>query len=666
MRASHSASFFHNEYRHTHERKIALMCGLAGLIGKNAVTPALLTAMTDAIDHRGPDDFGHWISDNRQIGLGHRRLSILDLSVAGHQPMVSASERYVIVYNGEIYNHLDLRRELAQSGGQTHFRGHSDTETLLASVDHWGIKATLKKSAGMFAFALWDRKDRTLTLAVDRFGEKPLYYGRTAAGLAFASELKAIRTLPGFDNPIDRKAVRALLARGYVPTGMSIFSGITKLVPGTFAVIDPNNAESPRITRYYDYAAEVEAGHAAPITDHRTALDALDQVLSNAVARQMVADVPVGTFLSGGIDSSLITALAARQSSRPIKTFSIGFDVPGFDEAPHAKAVAAHLGTEHHEMYVSADLARDVIPLLPNMYDEPFGDSSQIPTFLVSQFARSQVTVALTGDAGDELFGGYNRHIEFPRLWRNVARLPSGLRKPALGLAAKLPPKLWNKFGAFASGKSRPAFFGHKVQRTLGIAGQAESFDALVSGFLDEWHARASPVRDAGRDWPDYFASVHNPKSGLSREAQLMCTDALSYLPGDILTKVDRAAMAVSLEGRIPFLDPDVAALAARIPTDMKIVNGIGKLILRDLLYTLVPRELMDRPKAGFAVPVGDWIKTDLREWAEDLLSEKALADGDLLNPAPIRARWSAHLAGREDATQALWPILMLQAWRRG
>jgi len=641
------------------------MCGLAGLIGKNAVTPELLTAMTDAIAHRGPDDAGHWISDNRQIGLGHRRLSILDLSAAGHQPMTSASERYIIVYNGEIYNHRDLRRELAQSGGQTHFRGHSDTETLLAAFDHWGIEATLKKSAGMFAFALWDRKDRTLTLAVDRFGEKPLYCGQTAAGLAFASELKAIRALPGFDNDISRKAVRCLLARGYVPTGMSIFNGITKLVPGTFAVIDPNDSANPRITHYYDYSSEVKAGHAAPITGRKAALDALDQTLSKAVARQMVADVPVGTFLSGGIDSSLITALAARQSSRPIKTFSIGFDVAGFDEAPHAKAVAAHLGTEHNEMYVSADQARNVIPLLPMMYDEPFGDSSQIPTFLVSQFARSQVTVALTGDAGDELFGGYNRHIEFPRLWRNVTRLPSVLRGPALGLAAQLPPAFWNKVGAIASGKSRPAFFGHKVQRTLGVAGRSESFDALVSGFLDEWHGRASPVREAGSNWPDHFATAQNTQSTLSREAQLMCTDALSYLPGDILTKVDRAAMAVSLEGRIPFLDPDVAALAARIPMDMKIAHGTGKLILRDLLYAHVPRELMDRPKAGFAVPVGEWIKTDLRDWAEDLLSESALQEGDLLNPAPIRERWSAHLADREDATQALWPILMLQAWRR-
>ena len=642
------------------------MCGIAGLIGKYAVTPEILAMMTDAIHHRGPDDTGHWISDNGQIGLGHRRLSIIDLSAAGHQPMQSASERYVMVYNGEVYNHLDLRIAIEQSGGQTTYRGHSDTETLLAAFDHWGVEATLEKSAGMFAFALWDRKNRTLTLAVDRFGEKPLYYGQTTAGLAFASELKAIMALPGFDNAIDRNAARCMLARGYVPMGVSIFGGITKLMPGTMAVIDPHESTKPHIRRYYDYSSVVESGLNDPITDPQAAAAALDDVLSKAVARQMVADVPVGTFLSGGIDSSLITALAARQSSRPVKTFSIGFDTVGFDEAPHAKAVATHLGTEHNEMYVSAAQARDVIPMLPKMYDEPFGDSSQIPTYLVSQFARSQVTVALTGDAGDELFGGYNRHIEFPRLWRNISRLPPAARKPVLAMAAKLSPTLWNKLGALVSGKTRPDFFGHKVQRTLGVAGYSDSFSALVSGFMDEWHGRTSPVIDTDGAWSSCFSSDLNDESKLSREAQLMRTDALSYLPGDILTKVDRAAMAVSLEGRIPFLDPDVAALAARIPMDMKIANGTGKLILRNLLYTMVPQKLMDRPKAGFAVPVGEWIKTDLRDWAEDLLSEKALSDGDLLQSTPIRQRWAAHLDGREDATQALWPILMFQAWRRG
>ncbi len=641
------------------------MCGIAGLISSSPIDPALVTMMTDSIRHRGPDDAGLWAEDDRRVVLGQRRLAVIDLSPAGHQPMLSADGRLVIDFNGEIYNYRDIRAELEAAGKAPQWRGHSDTETLLAAFAAWGVEPTLRRAKGMFALALWDRADRTLVLARDRFGEKPLYFGDIGGMFAFGSELRALCCLPGFSAGLDRGAVRQLLGFGYIGNGRSIWTGIRQIAPGTYvrmAIGTP--ASEIREQAYFDYAEVVTAGAEAAIHDQVEALELLADAAGRAVSRQLVADVPVGTFLSGGIDSSLITALAARAASGRIKTFSIGFAEAGYDEAPFARAVAAHLGTDHQELYVTPAEVQAVIPELPTIYDEPFGDSSQIPTFLVSRFARGQVTVALSGDGGDELFGGYNRHRAFPALWRKAGRLPAVLRRLTLGSAGLVPPALWNHVGRIGSGHARPAFFGHKVRRTLQIASRSNSLAGLYSSFLDEWAGLPSPVVGGGE-----FAAPSLPGGvavrNLPDEAQVMLGDALHYLPGDILTKVDRAAMAISLETRAPFLDPDLAALAARIPVCQKFAPGHGKAILRRLLERHVPREIFDRPKAGFAVPVGEWIKGPLRDWAEDLLSEAALADGDLLIPGPIRARWHRHLAGQEDATQALWPILMLQAWRR-
>lgn len=643
------------------------MCGIAGIISAKApVTRDLVRTMTDRIVPRGPDSSGEWISDDGRLGLGHRRLAIIDLTEAGHQPMHSACGRYTVTYNGEIYNFEELRAELAASGLAPAWRGHSDTEVMLAAFSAWGVPQGIERLSGMFALAVWDHAEKQLTLARDRFGEKPLYYGWTEAGFAFASTLGPISATPGFANPVSRSALASLLARANVPAPLSIHERIFKLPPGCLLTVplsvaaQPGDTPHPAVERWFDYAGQVLAGAADPVSDQAEALDLLDAALSKAVGRQLVADVPVGNFLSGGIDSSLITAIAQKCVSRPIKTFTIGFSEAGFDEAVFARQVAATLGTEHTELYVSAQDARDVIPALPAIFDEPFADSSQIPTFLVSRLARQQVTVSLSGDAGDELFGGYNRHIEFPKLWRRLALLPGPLRQALLGTAGTVPPRLWNGLGGLA-GKRSP-WFGSKLRRGLKLMAQVDSFDALFDGFLDQWSLGGTPLADkSARVQP---VRLDPRLAELPLEVQMMHADAMAYLPDDILAKVDRAGMAVSLESRIPFLDPEVTALAARIAPSLKFANGGGKDICKQLLYRYIPRSLVDRPKAGFSIPVGLWLRGELRDWAEDLLSERALGAEGLFDVAAVRARWQAHLAGREDATEALWSVLMFQAWR--
>jgi len=652
------------------------MCGIAGLIAHRApVTPELLRAMAAPLIPRGPDHGGEWVAPDAMVGLAHRRLAIIDLSAAGEQPMHSACGRHTLVFNGEIYNFAELRRDLATQGAAPPWRGHSDTEVLLAAIGAWGLPETLRRASGMFALALWDGATRRLTLARDRFGEKPLYYGWTAAGFAFASTLAPFRCLPGFANPLAPQALAGLMARACIPAPLSIYRQIYKLPPGCLLTVAGDAAPPPldappvadmdgpvRLERWYHYADDVLAGAADPIDDAGAALDALEAALGAAVARQLVADVPVGAFLSGGIDSSLITALAARRASGRLNTFSIGFAEPGFDEAPHARAIAAHLGTDHHELYVSADAAIGVIAQLPAIYDEPFADSSQIPTVLISRFARSGATVALTGDGGDELFGGYNRHQQLPRLWRRVARWPAGLRRAVLGATTLAPPALWNAM-ADLSGRRRSREFGRNARRGVGIIAGAGDFDALFDAFLDDWHGLPSPLaREVRRD---IRLGIDPALAALPLETGLMHADAVTYLPDDILTKVDRAGMAVGLETRIPFLDPGVVAVAARITPALKFDGGVGKRVLRQLLQRHVPPALFDRPKAGFAVPVGAWLRGPLRDWAEDLLSPAALGQSGLLAPDVIRARWQRHLAGQEDATQPLWSVLMLQAWLR-
>ncbi len=641
------------------------MCGIAGLLSiKAPVSEHLLRTMTDCIVSRGPDSSGWWIGCDERLGFGHRRLAIMDLSEAGHQPMQSACGRYTLIYNGEIYNFEELRRELETVGLAPAWRGHSDTEVMLAVFSAFGIRSGLTRLQGMFALAVWDEKRRELILARDRFGEKPLYYGWTRAGFAFASTLAPIRVTPGFDNPVSQDALACLMGRAYIPAPLSIHHGIAKLKPGCLLTLsgEASSGKAPVVECYFDYADQVLSGAAAPIADRDEALAALDDVLSGAVGRQLVADVPVGSFLSGGIDSSLITAIAQTRASRPLKTFTIGFSEAGFDEAVYARKVAAALGTDHTELYVSASDAQTVIPQLPEIYDEPFADSSQIPTFMVSRLARQQVTVSLSGDGGDELFGGYNRHIQFPRVWRTIRRVPAPLRRLGLGLVGALPPRVWNGVSDLLR-RRRSEWFGDNAQRAMRVMARSQDFETMFGRFMDDWAFQRAPLVSGQCD---ASSSLIDPRlAHLPLEVQMMHADAVTYLPGDILTKVDRAGMAVSLESRIPFLDPEVTALAARIDPKLKFARGGGKAILKDLLYRYVPRELVDRPKAGFAIPVGVWLKGPLRDWAEDLLSDRALSETGLFDSGVIRSRWARHLAGQEDATQPLWSVLMFQAWSR-
>lgn len=649
------------------------MCGLAGIIGEGAASAKLLAEFDRALLHRGPDDGGLWREPAERLALVHRRLAIVDLSPLGHQPMVSNDGRLVLAYNGEIYNHLELRRELRKER-EVAWRGHSDTETLIECIAAWGLSATLRRAVGMFALALWDRTEHRLSLARDRFGEKPLYYGWTGGDFVFASELHAIRRHPRFDNPISRDALAGLLAHASVAGPLSIYERLFKLQPGCILTIEAGATRIPReepprpgegkngirLEEYWSYRDVVLAGLANPIENEEEALDRLEATLVDAVRGQAVADVPVGAFLSGGIDSSSIVALYQAHATGSVKTFTIGFEEAAYNEAEHAKAFAALLGATHEERYITAREAQDAIPLMPQIYDEPFGDSSQVPTYLVSKLARDRVTVALSGDGGDELFGGYNRYFGMISLWNGLRRIPSPARM-ALGRAlAKVPPTAWNGLVA-ATGRGRPAFFGERVRKVFRSIGEAQDVDEYLAVFLDAWARSESPVLGANG------ASSAALDSRLAREAPavvaMMHADAIRYMRDDILVKVDRAAMAVSLETRVPFLDHRVAEVAARIPLRMKIRGGDGKLILKRLLFRHAPESMFRRPKAGFAIPVGEWIRGPLRDWAEAMLDPARLTRQGYFDTLLIRQRWEQHLSGREDASQALWPVLMFQAW---
>jgi asparagine synthase (glutamine-hydrolysing) len=589
--------------------------------------------------------------------------------------MFSADGRFVLTFNGEIYNHLELRLELEtmRSVPTNGWRGHSDVEVFLQAVVTWGLIETLHRSAGMFAFALWDRKERTLSLVRDRFGEKPLYYGWVGRDFLFGSELKALTAHASFDNRIDRRSLQLFAARTYIPAPLSIYERVFKLSPGCVLTIDTETAANPlafapsegstnpgpRLHRYWSYREAVQRGLDRPIHDEREAIDELERVLATAIQSQSLADVPVGAFLSGGIDSSTICALYQKYSGGLAHTFSIGFEEAGYNEAEDAKRVARHLGTIHHEHYVTVREARDVIPLLPSMYDEPFADSSQIPTYLVSRFAHQQVTVALTGDGGDELFAGYNRHFAAPRLWHHLEKIPQPLRAVVGSPLSRIPSQIWTAVGGLVPGRRQP-HFGAKLQKALRVAASAGSLDDVYRSFLDEWSYERSPVL-GGEDVDipfDLDVSIAAPDA-----ARMMYCDAVTYLPDDILAKVDRASMAVSLETRVPFLDHRVAELAAQIPINLKVQKGQGKYLLRQLLHKFVPRELLERPKAGFGVPVGQWIKGPLRSWAEDLLDPQMIRSQGWLDADRVEMRWRQHLSGQRDSTPALWAILMFQSW---
>lgn len=644
------------------------MCGFAGFlggIGGAGSDEAILRGMTDSIRHRGPDSDGYWVDRDSGVGLGHRRLAILDLSPAGHQPMASTSGRYVIAFNGEIYNHQVLRSALERAGVVGSWRGHSDTETMLAGFEAWGIEATVKRAVGMFAIAVWDRKTRCLTLGRDRLGEKPLYYGWQGDSFLFGSELKALKAHPAFAAEVDRNALALLMRHNSIPAPYSIYQGISKLLPGTLLTVSQQDRDG-RPVHYWDARQVVADGLAQPFMGSPDeAVDELDRLLRQAVAQQMMADVPLGAFLSGGVDSSTVVAMMQAQSSRPVRTFSIGFHEAGYNEAEHARAVAAHLGSDHTELYVTAQQALDVIPRLSSLYCEPFADSSQIPTFLVSQLARRHVTVSLSGDGGDELFGGYNRYVLGRQLWSKLSHLPAGLRAMLARLILFLPSHTWSRvLGPVQSllplGLSQ-ANVGDKLHKGAAVMAaqtSAELYRLLVS----HWDKPDELVVGGGEPSTVLTDLSLQPKTD-NFVHQMMALDLVSYLPDDILTKVDRAAMGVSLETRVPMLDHRVVEFAWRLPLSYKLRDGVGKWPLRQVLYKYVPRELIERPKMGFGVPIDSWLRGPLREWAEDLLSEERLRREGYFNPAPIRQKWIEHLSGKRNWQYHLWDVLMFQAW---
>ena len=639
------------------------MCGIVGIVTPTKpINRTRLEAMSSALAHRGPDGFGHWVSPNNHAGLGHRRLSILDLSPAGAQPMSSPSGRYTLSYNGEIYNFAELRAMLEKEG--VNFRGHSDTEVMLAGFEQWGIIDTLTKIDGMFAFGVWDEKEQTLTLVRDRIGIKPLFYSTENNALTFASELRPLVIARGSLPNISAQGLNEYVRLGYVPGPLSIFEGIHKLPAGTYAIFQNGTLSKPN--PYWRFTEVARAGRANPFIHENEALEALDIQLKKSVASHMISDVPLGAFLSGGIDSSTVVALMQAQSSRPVKSFSIGFNEEGYNEATHAASVAKHLGTDHTELYITDEDARAVIPSLPEMYDEPFADASQIPTFLVSKLARQQVTVALSGDGGDELFGGYNRYVFVSQFWQRLQKLPLSLRSIAARALAAPSSENWDLlfewFGPFLPERFKPATPGQKMHKIASILPSA-SLLSLHSRLVSQWAVPQSALHSAFQTdsvlWEQWLKDT--PK--MQAPAQQMLWDAQTYMVDDILTKVDRASMQVGLEARVPLLDHHVAELAWRIPLSMKIRGGEGKWLLKQLLYRYVPKALVERPKMGFSVPIDVWLRGPLRDWAESYLSADRLNQEGFFDTHTIRQTWGQHQSGSINRGGMLWTILMFQLW---
>lgn len=643
------------------------MCGITGFLEQGGLRrdwAVTLGVMTDALHRRGPDERGQWADEAAGAALGHRRLSVVELTCLGSQPMRSDSGRYALVYNGEIYNFGELRSELSASGAV--FHGGSDTEVLLTGAEHWGILATVERAVGMFAFALWDRGEQRLWLGRDRLGEKPLYCGWLGATFLFGSELKALREHPAWRGGVDRNALAAYMRRGYVPGPHSIHPDIRKVTPGEVWEITPQSPGEIRRHTFWAAGAALARARANPFSGrYEHAVDAVDAQLRATVGKQMIADVPLGAFLSGGIDSSLIVAEMQAQSARPVRTFTIGYSEEDYDEAAHARAVARHLGTEHTELRVTPADALAVVPHLPEIYDEPFADASQIPVTLVAALARGSVTVALSGDGGDELFAGYNRYRWAPAVWGRIGAIPRAARSAAAGAMMAVPARVWDRGLAAAQRMLHPnrrqRLLGDKVHKLAGVLGArspADMFLGLTSSWPEPTELVAGALEPAG-SWDERVEQA-GPRDFASR---MMFLDTTSYLPDDILVKVDRAAMSVGLETRAPFLDHRMFDLAWRLPLEYKLDGRVGKRILRDVLGRYVPSALFERPKMGFGVPIEHWLRGPLREWADDLLSAGTLRSQGYLNVALVRRTWHEHLSGARNWQYRLWIVLMFQAW---
>ena len=635
------------------------MCGITGYWG-GGCEPSIAERMSSQLTNRGPDSSGAWVSEPNRLALAHRRLSIVELSPAGTQPMSSPCGRYVLVFNGEIYNHSDVRKQLDIEGGSFNWQGNSDTETLLAGLRHWGLQKCLPKLIGMFAFALWDNVERTLVLARDRMGEKPLYYGSMGDTFLFGSELKALRAHPAWQGEVDRDVLALYLRFSYVPTPWSIYRGIFKLPPAHYLIIADQGRSVGSPVCYWDLGKVAEDGVKNSIGSESQLTDELDVLLRDAVKRQMAADVPLGAFLSGGYDSTTVAALMQAQSERPVSTFSIGFHEKSFDEAVHAKSIARHLGSEHTEMYVTPQEAMAVIPKLPAIYDEPFADVSQIPTYLVSQLARRKVTVSLSGDGGDELFCGYNRYVSGYGVWNKLRGLPQPVRQILAFLLNHAPGSTLDKWQDLLPRQLQVSSLSGRVTKladALLYQDGSSYYQALVS------HSKNPAQLVFGAKEPETWHSRMVPPGLPSLQEKMMFWDMMTYLPDDILTKVDRASMAVSLEARVPLLDHRVVEFAWKVPISLKYRDGQGKWLLRQVLYRYVPRSLMERPKMGFSVPIEQWLRGPLCDWANTLLDESRLRNEGYLNSTLIRKMWQEHLSGKRNWHRILWNVLMFQAW---
>lgn len=641
------------------------MCGLAGLwtFGRQCDSViAVAHRMADTLTHRGPDDFGVWSDDLDGPVLVHRRLSIQDVSVAGHQPMVSSSRRYVIAFNGEIYNQHELRSALPHKT----WRGHSDTETLLTAIDCWGLDVALARSVGMFSIALWDRSRQQLTLVRDRFGEKPLYYCLLGDAFLFGSELKAFTVFPSWKPDVDRDALALYLRYGYVPMPHTIWQNVRKLLPGSYLTITLSPSPAFHTVQSFYWQSHYISTHTHPLElDDVAAVNQLDSLLQRSVSEQLVSDLPIGAFLSGGIDSSTIAGIMQSQSSRPVQTFSIGFTEADYDEAIYAMAVAKHLGTDHTELYLEPSDALRVIPQLANIYDEPFGDSSQIPTHLVSLLARRHVSVCLSGDAGDELFGGYNRYVLGASVWHRMKPIPRVIRQLSGRAIRSVSPNTWDLVGTLLPRRLYQPTLGdrlHKFASVMDVVDCQDLYLRLVSHCLvpDSIVISGSEVQIWADRETEAFASSTR---GCDVTERMMFQDLVGFLSDDILTKVDRASMATSLETRIPMLDHRLVEFAWSLPLHMKIRDGQSKWLLRQVLSRYVPQSLIDRPKQGFSLPIDRWLRGPLRDWAEALLQEDRLRMQGFLHPEPIRQKWLEHLSGRRNWQHFLWNVLMFQAW---